>query len=140
MIRTAALALFAAAAIPTGALAQVCAGADTAVTKITVVKVTHTQYANVYHVAATVTNLGSEAQSKNVLQFVDVLQYGNRLDDVGMPPLGVGEKYTYNYLFMRSRDAGPGTTTLLFHVRFAQPVPPGREDCNPSNDHMSISF
>jgi hypothetical protein len=139
-VRNAALVLVGLTAIPIGARAAVCSGADTAITNITVQRVTHTQYVNVYHLAATVQNLGTEAQSSDVLQFVDVLQYGNRLDAAGMPPLGVGGKFTYSYLFLRSRDAGSGTTTLLFHVRFVRPVPPGREDCDPSNDHMSVTF
>ncbi len=138
MLRSAMLVLLV-SLIPMPAAAA-CYGADTAITTVVVQFVTHTQYANVYHIAATVANIGGQSQSGNVLQSLDVSQYGERLDAIGIPPLAVGAKHTVPYLFMRSRDAGDKTTTLDFHVRFIQPNPPGFQDCDRSNDSLSVTF
>jgi hypothetical protein len=139
MLRTMILALVAVSQIPMPASAA-CYGADTAVTLVTVQYVTHTRYANVYHISATITNVGGQSQSADVLQFVDVSQYGVRLDAGGIPPLAVGQKHKFSYIFIRSRDAGANTTTLNFSVRFARPNPPGFQDCNRHNDHATVTF
>lgn len=138
MLRSAMLVL-AISAIPTGASAA-CYGADTAISSIVVQYVTHTQYANVYHIKATVANIGNQPQSQNVLQFLDVSQYGVRLDAMGLPPLAIGTKHAVPYIFVRSRDAGANTTTLDFHIRFVQPNPPGFQDCDRTNDSLSVTF
>ncbi|MBV8344058.1 MAG: hypothetical protein JO190_03570 [Candidatus Eremiobacteraeota bacterium] len=138
MLRFAIILFVALSQIPTAASA--CYGADTAMTSVVVQYVTHTQYANVYHIAATVENVGGQSQSSDVLQFVDVSQYGMRLDARGLPPLAVGASHKVAYLFVRSRDAGANTTTLDFSIRFVRPNPPGFQDCNRSNDRLSVTF
>ena len=139
MLRIAILALVALSQIPTAASAH-CYGADTAITEVVVQYVTHTRYANVYHIEATIANVGGQSQSSNVLQFIDVSQYGVRLDAGGIPPLAVGAQHKFSYIFIRSRDAGANTTTLNFSVRFVQPNPPGFQDCNRHNDHADVTF
>lgn len=129
MIRTIALAAFVAAQLPGAALAASCGGPT--VTAVAVRSVTPTRYLNYYHVTATVTNRGDEAQAGNVLQFVDVNQYGDRLDDRGIPPLAPGQSYTVSYTWKRAVDAGQRTTPLEFSIR---PVAP-----SPSNDCVATS-
>lgn len=116
MIRTIAAVLFGLALAPAGVRAA-CDGAGPTVTSVTLHNMTHTRYLDLYHVTATVTNVGGSAQTADVLQFVDVAQYGSRLDDRGVPPLAPGQSYTVSYVWPRSADAGTGTSPLDFHVR-----------------------
>jgi hypothetical protein len=124
MIRTTLLAVFVAAQLPGAAIAASC---GPSVTAVAVHRVTPTRYLNYYHVTATVTNRGDEAQAANVLQFVDVNQYGDRLDDRGVPPLAPGQSYTITYTWKRAVDAGRWTTPLEFSIRPVAPLP--ANDC-----------
>lgn len=127
MNRIAVTLVFVIAAAPAAAFAQgTCDGANPTVTAVSLRNVSHTQYLDFYHVTATVTNTGSEAQSGDVLQFVDVMQYGGRLDDRGIPPLAPGESYTVNYIWPRSSQAGKLTSPLHFRVR---PVTSAANSC-----------
>jgi|HubBroStandDraft_4_1064222.scaffolds.fasta_scaffold00004_90 hypothetical protein len=106
------------ATTPVAALAAgTCDGANPTVTSVSLRAISHTAHLNLYHVTATVTNLGGQAQPGDVLQFVDVVQYGGRLDDRGVPPLAPGESYTVSYIWPRSSDAGAWTSPLDFRVR-----------------------
>jgi len=122
MIRTTVLAVFVAAQLPGVAAAASC---GPTVTAVTVHSVTPTRYLNYYRVVATVTNRGDQAQAANVLQFVDINQYGDRLDDRGIPPLAPGQSYTVSYTWRRAVDAGKLTTPLDLRIR---PVVPS-SDC-----------
>jgi hypothetical protein len=124
---------------PIVAAASGCSGADLAMTSVTVQNVTRTQYLNNYRLVGTVTNIGGAMQPSNVLQFVDISQYGDRLDDRGVPPLAPGQSYTVAYVWKRSVDAGNWTTPLSFHLR-GVPVSPGAGDCNSANDSHAIQF
>jgi hypothetical protein len=110
--------------------AAACSSASPAVTAVTLQSVTRTPYLNLYKVSATVTNSGGEAQSGDVLQFVDVVQYGGRLDDRGIPPLGPGQSYTVTYVWPRSADAGKLTSPLNFRIRYVGPS--GAQSCTSS--------
>jgi subtilase family serine protease len=125
---------------PVLAAASTCAGPDLAVTSVSVQSVTKTRYLNKYRVVGTVTNVGSDVQSSNVLQFVDINQYGDRLDDRGVPPLAPGQSYTIAYVWKRSVDAGNRTTPLSFHLRGVAPQPVSLNDCSPANDRYDIHF
>jgi len=106
------------AATPVAAFAAgTCDGANPTVTAVSLRTVSRTSYLNLYHVTATVTNLGSQPQAGDVLQFVDVVQYGGRLDDRGVPPLAPGESYRVSYIWPRSSDAGKWTSPLDFQLR-----------------------
>lgn len=117
-----------------------CVGADPAITSVRVQNVAGNGSVNHYTLVGTVANLGTQRQASNVLQFVDIYQYGVRLNDRGIPPLAPGESYTFSYGWQRASDAGDGTTTLHFRLRFVRPSPPGSEDCNPANDTYSVRF
>ncbi len=56
------------------------------------------------------TNLGSAGQPNNTLQFVDIWQYGNKLDDKGIPPLAPGQSANFSYMWQRSAEAARGST------------------------------
>jgi hypothetical protein len=140
MIRTVALFTIALAQLPTPVFAA-CSGANLVVTSVTVMNVTHTRYLNLYRVGATVTNVGNERQPGNVLQFVDVMQYGDRLDDRGVPPLAPGQSYTISYVWPRAVDAGKWTTPLNFQVRPVSPMTQDPQDCGgASHARSSITF
>ena len=118
--------IFALALAPTGARAA-CDGPHLAVKSVSLKSVGQTRHLHFYHVAATVTNDGNQAQPGNALTFVDVVLLGTRLDDRGIPPLAPGQSYTVSYTWPRSADAGDGTTPLDFRLRFIAPSSP--ENC-----------
>ncbi|HEY6327022.1 MAG TPA: hypothetical protein VIW73_10985 [Candidatus Cybelea sp.] len=134
MVRTIALVVFVAAQLPGIAVAASCGGPT--VTAVAVQSMNATRYLNYYHVTATVTNRGDAGQAGNVLQFIDVNQYGDRLDDRGVPPLATGQSYTITYVWKRAVDAGKWTTPLDFSIRPIAPLPSG--DCAASSS--SITF
>jgi hypothetical protein len=109
-------------------------------TSVSVHSVTKTRFLNEYRVVGTVTNVGGAMQGSNVLQFVDINQYGSRLDDRGVPPLAPGQSYSVAYVWNRSVDAGNWTTPLSFHLRGVAPLPVSLNDCNPANDRYDIHF
>jgi hypothetical protein len=139
MIRTAALVAFALAQLAEVAAAA-CGRAGPTITSVTLHSVTPSRYLNYYDVTATVTNHGGQGQAANVLQFVDVTQYGGRLDDRGVPPLAAGQSYTITYVWRRAVDAGKWTTPLDFRIRPVAPLPLGNADCVPTNVSSSITF
>ncbi len=121
MIRTTTLATLALTLASTGYASAFCTGANPAVTAVAVKSVTTAGQENNYHLTATVTNIGSAAQATNTLQFVDIYQYGQKLDAKGIPPLNPGQSYTFSYMWPRASDAGTGTTTLSFRLDERQP-------------------
>ena len=135
MIRVLTALLVMLAAMPATAPAATCAGANPAITSVTVKNVTSTDKINTYHIVGTVTNLGSRGQPSNTLQFVDVYVDQVRHDDRGIPPLAPGQSYTFGFDWSRSSDAGSGTTTVHFRVRTVQ-----GSNCNPSNGTNSVTF
>ena len=134
MIRTIALAVFVAAQLPGIAIAASCGGPT--LTAVAVQSMNSTRYLNYYHVTATVTNHGDAAQAGNVLQFIDVNQYGDRLDDRGVPPLAPGQSYTITYVWKRAVDAGKWTTPLDFSIRPVAPMAAG--DCVASSSRITF--
>jgi len=133
MIRTMTVVLFLLAQSTAAAVAATCAGANPAITSVAVKGVTSDGKLNNYHIVGTVTNLGSAGQPNNTLQFVDIWQYGNKLDDKAIPPLAPGQSANFAYTWQRSTDAASGTTTLNFRLRMQQ-----GSDCNPGNGNYSI--
>jgi subtilase family serine protease len=115
-----------------------CGGANPSITGVAVQSVSPQggpNGLNRYNLVGTVVNMGSEAQASNVLQFVDIYAYGNKLDERGIPPLRPGQSYTFTYPWLRSTGAGNGTTTLNFQIDMRQ-----GQDCNPSNGSYSVRF
>ncbi len=122
------------------AVAASCAGADPAIVSVSVANVTTQGALNRYHFTGRVINLGSSAQPSNVLQFVDIYQNGIRKDDRGIPPLRPGQSYTFGYDYLRSTEAGAGTSRLTFRIRMRQPQSPSSQDCNLGNDRYVVRF
>src|SRR5579871_1745098 len=135
MIRVLSAILFALAFAPGPVPAAGCAGADPAITSVTVKNVTTSGQLNTYHIVGTVTNLGNQAQSSSTLQFVDVYVDRMKRDTRGIPPLRAGQSYTFGYDWSRSTDAGNGTTTAHFQMDIRQ-----GSDCNPTNGTESVTF
>lgn len=135
MIRTISIVLFLLAQTGAAAVAATCAGANPAITAVAVKNVTSDGRLNDYHIVGTVTNLGSSGQPNNTLQFVDIWQYGNKLDDKGIPPLAPGQSASFSYMWQRSAEAARGTTVLNFRMRMEQ-----GSDCNPGNGTYSLTL
>jgi subtilase family serine protease len=139
-MRTVTLILVLLAQLPVNAVAATCAGADPAITSVKVTNTASDGSLNRYTLVGTVTNLGGRKQASNVLQFVDIYQAGDRVTNRGIPPLAPGQSHTFSYVWQRAADAGNGTTTLRFNIRMTQPVPPGNQDCDLTNDAYHIRF
>jgi hypothetical protein len=91
-----------------------------------------------YTIAITVKNLGNVRQPSNLLQSVDVFQDDQRVDRIGLQPLGPKRSQTVTYGFDRSADAGDGTTNLLFTLDFNGRT--GKNvDCHGGNENFTFS-
>jgi hypothetical protein len=135
MIRALPAVIFILALAPLGTAAATCAGADPAITSAAVQTVTSNGLLNQYHIVGTVTNLGSQAQPSNTLQFADIYVDRVRHDDRGIPPLAPGQSYTFGYTWLRAVGAGNDTTTVHFRIRMVQ-----GNDCDPANGSNSVTF
>ncbi len=140
MSRTTILALLALVITLGASPAASCAGADPAIVSVGVKNVTRDGALNTYHITGTVTNVGSQAQANNVLQFVDIYMAEQKLDAKSIPPLAAGQSYTFTYDYQRSPDAGAGSTHLRFQIEVRQPSPAGSQDCNPSNGTYTLTL
>lgn len=138
MTRLFPLVFLAVSQLPIGTAASACDGPGLVVASIRVASAHHGRYLISYRLVATVTNVGQAAQGSNVLQFLDVKQYGKRLDDRGIPPLRPAQSYKMVYVWRRAVDAGKGTTPLNFRIRVVSPLTPG--DCNPISGGKGIWF
>ncbi|MBV9234029.1 MAG: hypothetical protein JO030_08300 [Candidatus Eremiobacteraeota bacterium] len=135
MIR-ASFVLFALVVLSNGAApAATCSGPNPAIVSAAVGNVTTSGTLNTYHITGTVTNLGSQGQPSRTLQFVDIYQYGNKLDSKAVPPLAPGQSYHFTYQWQRNVDARHGSTPLEFRIRMVQ-----GSDCNPANGVRRLTF
>jgi hypothetical protein len=141
MLRISLLALLGFALVEVAPAWAACAGADPAIASVAVKSVAEAGGISNYTLAVTVTNDGSQAQAKDVLQFVDIYQVpGEKLDSKGVPPLRPGQSYTFTYVTMRSAEAGNGTSHLRFQLDVRQPSPAGAADCSGANDTSTLTF
>ncbi|HEY6326366.1 MAG TPA: hypothetical protein VIW73_07645 [Candidatus Cybelea sp.] len=135
MIRTMAVVVFLLAQTAVAASAATCAGANPAITKVAVQSVTSDGKLNQYHIVGTVVNFGSQTQPSNTLQFVDIWQYGIRLDAKSIRPLAPLQSATFTYTWPRSVEAAKGTSVLNFRIRMEQ-----GSDCNPANGSYNLTL
>jgi hypothetical protein len=141
MSRTITLALLVLVPLTTAAAAAAtCDGVDVAITHVGVTNVTTNGTVNRYTITGTLTNLGTRAQSSNILQFVNISQYGQKLDARSVPPLAPGQSHSFTWEWQRSSDAGRGTSTIDFRFAIQPPVPAGQAECNTANDHYTLSL
>jgi hypothetical protein len=111
-----------------------CTGPNPAIEWVKVQSVVPQGGENRFTIAGNITNLGS-AQPLNVLQYVSISAYGQRLDRRSIPPLRAGQSFSFIYPYFRSNQSGRGTSTLDFQIVMEQGV-----NCNPSNGHRSLTF
>lgn len=141
MFRTMTLAFVVLAPIATAsAAAATCNGVDVAITHVAVSHVATTGMLNRYTITGTLVNLGTRAQNSNILASVDISQYGKKLDTKGIQPLAPGQSYSFTWTWMRSSDAGNGTSAIDFKYLIHPPVPSGQEECNTANDHYTLTL
>jgi hypothetical protein len=129
--------VFLATAAP--AFASPCNGGNLAVRSVAVKNVTTVGNLNRYEIAGTVTNVGSASEPSNTLQSVDIYQGADKLDSKSIPPLQTGQSYVFSYVYMRSTDAGHGTTPLSFKpdVRHASSA---SATCSPASHGATLWF
>lgn len=135
IVRLLSVGLFLIALMPRAAPAATCAGPNPAITSVVVKNVTSNGSVSVYHMSGTVTNLGSQGQPSDTLQFVDVYVDQVKHDNRGIPPLAPGQSYTFGYDWTRSAQAGNGTTTAHFRIDMRR-----GSDCNLNNGSYSVTF
>ena len=124
-------------ALATPPAAAACSGADPALVSVRLVSVTPDGGNKRYHFSGRVVNVGNRAQPSNTLQFVDIYDHETRKDDRGVPPLRPGASYTFGYDYLRSADAGDGTSRLRFVYRLVSPM---GQNCSSNNDRQTIRF
>ncbi len=90
-----------------------------------------------YTIAITVQNQSDTRQPGNLLQSLDVFQNGQRVDKIGLQPLGPKQLQKVTYGFDRASDAGVGTTHLTFTLDFNDGSG-NNADCNPGNQTFKI--
>ena len=73
---------------------------------------------NHYTVGVTVQNVGTVRQPSDLLQSIVVEQDGERVDVIGLLPLRPRQTQHVTYSFVRSSEAGAGTTHLSFALDF----------------------
>ncbi len=120
-------------------MASACSGADPAV-RAAQTGMSADGGINHYTISISVTNRGNKKQASNVLQFVDIIQEGIKRDTRSIPPLRPGQTFTTSYIYARSSDAGPGTTTLMLPLNMRQPASPGIANCGTGNDSATVTF
>lgn len=120
------------------AVAATCDGPNPAITSVVARPADPAGGLTHYQLTATVTNLGTQSQANNVLQFVDIYMAGDKLDAKGVPPLQAGQSYTFTYSYARASDAGPNTTHLKFAIDMTRD--PGVQNCNPTNGQYVVTF
>ncbi len=135
IVRSSSIALVLCALLPTATRAGTCTGANPAITSVVVKNVTSNGSVSIYHITGTVTNLGSQRQPSDTLQFVDVYVDQVKHDDRGIPPLAPGQSYTFGYDWTRSNQAGNGSTTAHFRMDMRR-----GSNCNPNNGTYSVTF
>ncbi|HEY7993308.1 MAG TPA: hypothetical protein VID24_03825 [Candidatus Eremiobacteraceae bacterium] len=69
---------------------------------------------NHYTIGVTVQNLGTVRQPSDLLQSIVVEQDGERVDVIGLLPLRPRQTQHVTYSFVRSAEAGTGTTSFSF--------------------------
>jgi hypothetical protein len=116
-----------------------CVGSDPAIVSATSQSVGQEKGVNRYRLSVTVKNLGSAKQASNVLQSVEFIQSGVKVDQKGLQPLKPGQSYTVTHDYLRSVDAGVGTTPFTLRLRIVKPSPPGVADCNPDNNTYELT-
>lgn len=127
-------------ATTTSAFATPCTGVDLAVRSVSVKGVTKTGNLNRYEITGAVTNVGAASQGSDALQSVDIYQDTEKLDSRSIPPLKAGQSYAFTYAFMRSSDAGNGTTHLRFQLNVTHPSPADSQICHMVNDSFTLTF
>ena len=118
-----------------------CKGGDPAIVGVVVKSVDHAGGVNVYTLSGSVMNGCSANQPSNVLQSVEIVQNGKKVDTKGIPPLAAGQIYHFTYVFQRSGDASDGSTEFTFKIHMKQPAGvPGPQDCSVDDDSLTKSF
>lgn len=131
MIRSLFVTVFLLVQSAVGANAATCAGPNPMITRVAIQNVT-TGLLNQYHIVGTVVNWG-ERQASNTLQFVDLYQYGVKLDSKGIPPLGHLQSSTFSFTWQRNPEADRWSTDLDFKMDIVQ-----GSGCTPNTYHFTF--
>jgi|GEM_PF-747604 len=116
-----------------------CSGADPALVSVRLASVMPEGGNKRYRFSGRVVNVGRSGQPSNTLQFVEIYDRGIKLDNRGIPPLRPGGSYTFGYDYLRSADAGDGTSKLTFVIHMRSPTG-SAQNCSPNNDRYEVRF
>jgi hypothetical protein len=105
-------------ALVSSVLIAAAACANPSIVSTAVQSVTDSNGLNHYTVGITVQNLGTARQRSDLLQSILVTQDGERADVIGLLPLRPRQTQHVTYSFVRSDEAGQGTTSLSFSLEF----------------------
>jgi hypothetical protein len=98
-----------------------CSGSPVAIDSVVSSDVQNDGDMERYALRGTVTNHGTRKQASNVLQSIEVFQDSQKINEIGIPPLGAGRPYSFRQRVVRSALAGDGTTHLSFRLEMHRP-------------------
>jgi hypothetical protein len=104
-----------------GVMAQACPDSAPVIQSAAVGGMQDNGNTKTYLVTGTVVNRSAHGQAGNVLQSIDVMQDGQKINEIGIPPLRAGHSYQFHQSVVRSAIAGKGTTHLTFQLRLHSP-------------------
>jgi hypothetical protein len=102
-------------------MSQACSGAVATIDSVAVNDVQNNGDTENYALRGSVTNHSSRRQAAKVLQSIDVTQDGQKINEIGIPPLRPGQSYQFHQSVTRSSIAGRGTTHLNFLLEMHKP-------------------
>ncbi|HTV73920.1 MAG TPA: hypothetical protein VME66_09475 [Candidatus Acidoferrales bacterium] len=114
-------------------MAQACPDSAPTIESATVANVQDNGSLKTYIVEGTVVNPSDQSEAGNVLQSVDVLQDGQKVNEIGIPPLAAGQSYEFHQTVVRSAEAGNKTTRLTFQLRVHSP-----QSCAANVYHLQV--
>ncbi len=87
-----------------------------------------------------IVNRGARGQRPTAHTIISVYREEERIAQMHIPRLDVGEAYAFTTQFRRAADAGPNSTTLLFRIGGLNYAPGSRDDCNERDNSFRLTF
>ncbi len=133
------LALLLAFADPAPAASPNCPGADPAVTSVVSQLIKKRNSPDHYVITTTLTNIGTESQTADITQRVEMVRNGVVLAPQTVPALGAGVAYPLAFAVFRpaAERSQPLTVTIRYVLQAGDAA---RNACNRSNDELTKTF
>ncbi len=126
-------------ASPKPTASRACAGADPAVTSVSSQLIKRQNAPDHYVITATLTNVGSQSQTPDITQHVELVRDGSVFAPQTVPALEAGDAYTLAFAVYRpsAERSKPLTVTVRYVLDSGDAV---RNACNPANDELTKTF